>query len=337
MFRLEFDASDLADARYTISPLHELIGSLLSVYVPLGGQPYRRWGRQVRAHPALDHKLLASLLSPRLWVPDFVAPPPATGRPDMPSQLAQIRGAAPDKVIADVLAAYGPAPLPPCLKTLAGDPAALRDRAADAIERYWHVALAPHWPRMRVLLEADLLHRGQQLVHGGPGTAFGGLHRLIRWRESALTVDIISEWRREVPVAGRGLRLVPSLFTPWPQLPIDIVDPPVLTYPGRGAAVLWGEQAPAPPEVTGALLGQARARLLAMLGDPASTTELAARLGVTPSAVSQQLHVLAAAGLVTRTRAGRTVLYQHTETGAQLAGNGSDLALSDQAVRHRSG
>jgi hypothetical protein len=99
-----------------------------------------------------------------------------------------------------------------------------------------------------VLLEADLLHRGQQLVHGGPGTAFGGLHRLIRWRESALTVDIISEWRREVPVAGRGLRLVPSLFTPWPQLPIDV------------------------------------------------------------------------AGLLTRTRAGRTILYQRTETGARLTG-----------------
>jgi DNA-binding transcriptional ArsR family regulator len=318
MFRLKFDAADLAGARYTISPLHELLGSLLSVYFPVGGQPYRLWGRQVRADPSIDHELLASLVSPRLWVPDFLAPPPLTGRPDIAGQLAQVRATAPERVMADVLAAYGLAPLPPCLRELADDPAALRDRAADALDRYWDLALAPHWPRVRALLEADLLHRGQQLVHGGPGTAFGGLHRLIHWHDSALTVDVIREWRREVPVAGRGLRLVPSLFTPWPQLPIDVGDPPVVTYPARGTAALWGGQAPAPPAVTGALLGQARARLLAMLGDPASTTELAARLGVTPSAVSQHLHVLAAAGLVTRARAGRAVLYQRTETGTQL-------------------
>jgi DNA-binding MarR family transcriptional regulator len=62
--------------------------------------------------------------------------------------------------------------------------------------------------------------------------------------------------------------------------------------------------------------------LLALLGEPASTTGLASRLGVTPSAVSQHLQVLAAAGLVTRTRAGRAVLYQRTETGARLTGPG---------------
>ena len=41
---------------------------------------------------------------------------------------------------------------------------------------------------------------------------------------------------------------------------------------------------------------------------------------MTPSAISQHLRVLAAAGLVTRARAGRAVLYQRTETGAQLTG-----------------
>ncbi|MGH3398924.1 MAG: ArsR/SmtB family transcription factor, partial [Streptosporangiaceae bacterium] len=71
---------------------------------------------------------------------------------------------------------------------------------------------------------------------------------------------------------------------------------------------------------TRALLGPPRARLLALLDQPASTTELACRLGVTPSAVSQHLRVLAAAGLVSRARAGRVVLYRQTETGARLAG-----------------
>ncbi len=65
----------------------------------------------------------------------------------------------------------------------------------------------------------------------------------------------------------------------------------------------------------------ARAQLLALLRTPASTTELAAQLGVTRSAVSQHLQVLAAAGLVHRARAGRTVLYRQSAFGAQLAGH----------------
>lgn len=43
--------------------------------------------------------------------------------------------------------------------------------------------------------------------------------------------------------------------------------------------------------------------------------------GVTRSAVSQHLQVLAAAGLVHRARAGRTVLYRQSALGAQLAGH----------------
>ena len=56
-----------------------------------------------------------------------------------------------------------------------------------------------------------------------------------------------------------------------------------------------------------------------MLSEPASTASLASQLGVTPSAVSQHLHALASAGLATSARAGRTVLYQQTAEGADLA------------------
>lgn len=83
---------------------------------------------------------------------------------------------------------------------------------------------------------------------------------------------------------------------------------------------MWQVSPPSSPAAARALLGRPRARLLALLDEPASTTELAVRLGVTPSAVSQHLRVLAAAGLVSRTRAGRVVLCRQTDTGAQLAG-----------------
>ncbi|MFZ0383377.1 MAG: helix-turn-helix domain-containing protein, partial [Solirubrobacteraceae bacterium] len=66
------------------------------------------------------------------------------------------------------------------------------------------------------------------------------------------------------------------------------------------------------------LLGAPRARMLQMLDEPLPTVELARRLEVTPSAVSQHLKVLHATGLVTRARDRRQVLYRRSPIGDQL-------------------
>jgi DNA-binding transcriptional ArsR family regulator len=55
-----------------------------------------------------------------------------------------------------------------------------------------------------------------------------------------------------------------------------------------------------------------------MLEEPLPTVELARRLKVTASAVSQHLQVLHANGLVTRARDGRQVLYRRAAVGDQL-------------------
>ena len=69
---------------------------------------------------------------------------------------------------------------------------------------------------------------------------------------------------------------------------------------------------------------------------PATTTALARRLGVTPSAVSQHLAVLYRGGLADRWRSGRTVLYQTSELGlALLAGRWpGTLQVSGEPVGH---
>jgi DNA-binding transcriptional ArsR family regulator len=59
--------------------------------------------------------------------------------------------------------------------------------------------------------------------------------------------------------------------------------------------------------------------MLTALAEPCSTTALARRLQITPGAVSQHLSVLLDAGLVTRSRVGRSVLYQGTRFGDMLA------------------
>jgi DNA-binding transcriptional ArsR family regulator len=101
----------------------------------------------------------------------------------------------------------------------------------------------------------------------------------------------------------------------------------------RGAATVWEGGAWAGSASAGegggreeaaeALLGAPRVRLLAALRSPATTTALARRLGVTPSAVSQHLAVLHRGGLVDKRRSGRTVLYQTTALGLALLGAGS--------------
>ena len=61
-----------------------------------------------------------------------------------------------------------------------------------------------------------------------------------------------------------------------------------------------------------------RARLLTVLESPASSTELAIRLGVTTSAVNQHLRAMRDAGLLSAARHGRSVLYLRSELGDHL-------------------
>lgn len=63
------------------------------------------------------------------------------------------------------------------------------------------------------------------------------------------------------------------------------------------------------------LLGPIRADVLTALGSPKSPTQLAALTGTGLGSVGGHLRVLLDAGLVTRRRSGRSVLYYRTSTG----------------------
>ena len=91
---------------------------------------------------------------------------------------------------------------------------------------------------------------------------------------------------------------------------------------GDGGAREGGAWAGGHEEAAEALLGAPRVRLLSALRSPATTTALARRLGVTPSAVSQHLAVLHRGGLVDKRRSGRVVLYQTTALGLALLRGG---------------
>jgi DNA-binding transcriptional ArsR family regulator len=114
---------------------------------------------------------------------------------------------------------------------------------------------------------------------------------------------------------------MPSVLN-WPLVSSSLATSTqtILTYPARGAATVWHALAGALSAVPGLaeLIGVRRARMLDALRSPATTSALARQLAVTPGAVSQHLGVLHRAGLLTRQRSGRSVLYQASDLGLAL-------------------
>ncbi|GAA1399517.1 DUF5937 family protein [Kitasatospora putterlickiae] len=335
MFEFRLGVDDLAATWFAYSPLQEAVLGLRARRRPSLYPEQRPWIAGWRdRYAALDTELLDVLAAPSGFVPDFLTPRPSVPRPDFGGELARMARTPPEVVRADLLAAYpgGGCPLPPVLAAPIDDPAALAAltaRIAEALEAYWTRCLAPAWwPRARSVLEADLAYRGRLLSERGAEGLFADLDGRISWRDGVLrlvdTTPVVQALGTSVvDVAGRGLVLIPTLGGRGAQTDITQDGPPLITYPARGRATMAeGLPGPATPEASPAglvgLIGPARARLLMLLAAPASTTELAHRLGVTPGAVSRHLGALAAAGLLERTRHGRRVLYRRSGLGDAL-------------------
>ncbi|GAA4622063.1 DUF5937 family protein [Actinoallomurus vinaceus] len=314
---------DLADTRFALSPVTETVLSLRVLRDPGLSALHLPWRRSVIGGlGTLDAGLLMSLVGDRLTLPDFLTPRPAGFARAFEEELAVVRRASPGLVRRDLLAAHAPGPLPRVLRDATADDAAvvrLRDAICELLRRYWGLAVEPAWPRMRLLLEADMTYRARQLALGGARLLFADMHPNLRWHDGVLHIDKMIGAHR-VEASGRGLLLVPSVFAHKPAPPVSPDEAPMLVYPSRGVATLWAPAPAAGASALVSLLGAPRARLLGLLEEPLATVELARRVGVTPSAVSQHLRVLFAAGLVTRARHGRQVLYRRSDLGDRLAG-----------------
>ncbi|WP_432040068.1 helix-turn-helix domain-containing protein [Streptomyces cucumeris] len=321
MISFVLEVEDLANTRFALSPLHETLLSLRVLQDPGLSALHLPWRRSVLGGlGALDTELLMSLVAQRRTLPDFLTPHPAGFAPDFEEQLAVVRRTPPARVRHDLILAHAPDPLPGALHAATegdGPVAGLRDAICDLLRRYWETALEPMWSQMRLVLEADMTYRARQLALGGARLLFADMHPNLHWRDGTLSIDkMISSHR--VAAAGKGLLLVPSVFAHKPAPPVSPEVPPRLVYPSRGVATLWEPAPTAGATALVSLIGAPRARLLGLLEEPLPTVEMARRLRVTPSAVSQHLRVLHAAGLVTRARDGRQVLYRRSALGDRL-------------------
>ena len=322
---LVFGRDDPARVRFAISPLWETLAALRVLLEPERRAYHLPWLDAVRADLDRLDPWPVLVLSPRFgWTPDFLTPAPAGPRTDVADQLARVRATPPDQVAREVersLTQRSGEPAPGEAWRLLDDPAATRAVLADLLERCWELLVAPHWPRLRDLLAADVLYRTQMQGDYGLERVLGELHPKVRWARHRLIIDAPAAEQREL--GGAGLLLMPSVFA-WPGLAI-VIDPPArptLVYPARGIAELWQPAPTAHSDALGHLLGRTRAAVLESLAEPASTHTLARRHALAPSTVSEHLTVLHRAQLITRRRHRHAVLYQQTRLGAELAGGG---------------
>jgi hypothetical protein len=322
MISIELGVEDLADTRFAVSPIAETVFSLWALRDPGRHALHLPWRRAVLDQiTTLDIDLLLSLVGPTLALPDFVTPRPTAFAPTFDEELAVVRAASLERVRRDLRATYLPAPLPPVLAAAAARGVrpvhALQDRICDQLRDYWTIAIAPAWQQIRLVLEADMTYRARQLATGGARQLFADMHPNLTWQTGVLTVDQMIG-HHHVAAAGRGLLLIPSVFAYKPVPPLSPDEPPSLAYPSRGIATLWAQPPEPDRSALTTLLGSPKASLLRLLAEPLTTSELARRLSVTPSAISQHLQLMLKTGLVNKSRDGRQVLYRRSALGDQL-------------------
>jgi DNA-binding transcriptional ArsR family regulator len=316
----------LADAlhlRFSISPIGETVRLARAMANPLDREQatLTAWLRQHRQgveQLQREHDLqplLSLLVGGRDYQPEFLTPTPSTPIGDVEAELAEIRATPPARVEQEIGRCLDrETDLDPASATLlrSGDAGA---QLAREIEAVWNALLAPSWPRLRDVLERDVLYRSRVLAQRGLVALFADLEPMVTLQDRRLVVDLHTNTKRDL--GGNGLRLMPSAFVSRRALVIN-GPAPTLIYPSRGVASLFWE--PRVRETTLAkLIGATRSEILSAVGEPVHTTGLARLLGRSPGNVADHLQVLLDCGLVCRARLGRKVLYSRTALGDTLS------------------
>ncbi|MWA13442.1 ArsR family transcriptional regulator [Streptomyces sp. BA2] len=315
----QVNADTLAGSRFVVSPLAEATASLFSLERRTATHPGERgwldahlaaYRERLAAEPGLAALVRAALGERTRWIADFLTPTP-TGEGDasFAEELARIRDTSDATARAHLTVSYG-GPLPPALLR-----PGLPELLADLLEWVWTRTVLPRWPRVRTVIEADVVARTAQLSQGGWAEALNGMRPGMRWLgESRLQINTHEHPPRET--SGARLLFVP--VTPrqgWVSW--DAADRYAVVYPCSGV-LADADRATAVPEPLGRLLGPARAGVLVLLATPMSTSQLVTLTGQGLGSVGRHLRVLLDAGLVRRRRTGRAVLYFRTAAGEVL-------------------
>jgi DNA-binding transcriptional ArsR family regulator len=251
------------------------------------------------------------------WIADFLAVPPLGDGATFADELDQLAAWDDDRIRAEIHQ-FADGPLPAALGR-----GGLRDAVAGLLRWVWTATLVSDWPRRRRVLEADIVARTSRLASHG----WSGVFDTLSWRTSWLGGGRLQINGYELPDAdlsqARQLDFVPvHSYIGWDgrELPHRYM----LVYPVSGALADTGSTSEGADGLA-RLIGANRARVLRLLGEPRSTTQLAALTGLPLGAVGNHLRVLLDAGSVLRRRAGREVLYWRTSLGDALAASAPEV------------
>ncbi|MFC4786358.1 ArsR family transcriptional regulator [Nocardioides sp. MAHUQ-72] len=317
MIEYDLTGTDLGEVRFAISPLGEVTLSLRTFRDP-GRYPLMLpWLRLTEpARAGLDLEVLRALTNESFWVLDFLTPHPRSPLTRFEDELESAARTPPEAVRADIAEVHpDPTAVPAALR---GPTDRVMGRITAALADYWAACFEPWWPRMRALLEADIVHRGRTIASSGLHGMFADLAPTVTLDGNIVQITTRTPVGYRRTTAGAGLTLAPSMFVRNASVPIAPHESPLVMYAARGLGALFESERPPVPDALAGLIGQARTRLLVLLESPASSTELAVRLGVTTTAVNQHLRALRDAGLLTSARHGRSVLYLRSQLGDDL-------------------
>ncbi|MFE9040676.1 ArsR/SmtB family transcription factor [Streptomyces sp. NPDC012421] len=334
MIRLHFTAADLC--RITLAPaVDALAETALGAGLLLrpggrdgGGGPgqarraraaARQWhSRSARAGSTVRGGVLAELIADDGFVPDFLLQPEVH---DFAEGLEAAAATPPERLALDLgipeAAGWNGSLARPgrwARELAQGSTAASRALVHDT-RHFFETWVEPLLPRIRRDTLADRALRSEMLLRGGVDALLTTLGTTWRWQAPTLHLPSVSTY--DIPLCGRGLLLIPSWFATGPLVMYRPEAATVLVYPLNDAAS-GDTGTDERPEALAALLGRTRARVLALLRSPATTTALAERASVSLAAASHQAAVLRAAGLVDTVRTGTAVLHSLTPLGHSL-------------------
>jgi hypothetical protein len=315
VIKFQLSGEVLGRTRFTFSPLSEVTLSLHLLGRPHLTHLHSRWLQLTRDRlGGVDLPLLFAVAPPEKWIPSCLVPSADTTRVTIEDQLTDLTHVSPAELAADLAQIWGDRPRPPYLTDLLEAGARGPGILAEKLWEYWTAAIAPHWPRICAVLEADVAFRSGALAERGLFALLDDLHPEVTVQGHDLLVD--KPHHADGTYGATRLILTPSVFG-YPNLILDHDEPGVfcLTYPAHGVGRVWEGLEPPDQKADNqlaALFGRTRAVILERAAVPVTTTQLARELGQSPGSVSEHLTVLKANGLLCSRRTGRSVLYWQT-------------------------
>lgn len=198
------------------------------------------------------------------------------------------------------------------------DPRRWVNAYANASVSTW-AAMRPLWDSRIKLIETEMQRIGLAQVRGTAFELLNVLHPSISFRGGVLTIGASQGEPLEVPVGSREINLVPMIAASqsW-YASVDGHETITLAYGlPRSTAEREARLGSGADPIT-LLLGHSRAEALHYVRRPRRVGELAQHLSVAPSTATHHCDVLEKAGLVTRTRQGKSVLVSLTERGQDI-------------------